>query len=443
MGAHDPLLAGASIRRVDHGENVAALEVRLPGETLVVIVAITRGVRGVGIVSPEERRTLWGPRLPAGSPKPHARALLEGGHIIAVGTRGVVIARAGQTHVVSIEGPRVVLGSDLATIGDDVPADDRPAIELRGMALAHALADETIVLRREAIARAIASGITRLDRRIKAIRADLARIGEADDIAARAQWLIAEAVRAPRGARSLLVTDWSTGEPIKIEVPLDPSKPARAQIEAMFHRARRLKRGAVIASDRVSQAEAIHARLVGLTEQVPSAPTLGALEELMTAARAAAPKDVAGHRAPIAGATRDASQPSLPYRVFLADGGTRVLVGKGAARNDTLTFQIARPHDLWLHAKGFSGAHVIVPMAKKRDILPGLLVDAATLAAHFSDARGEAVVEVQYAPRKYVRKPKGGAPGLVLVEREKVIAVRLEPARLKALLEAEETPAGQ
>jgi predicted ribosome quality control (RQC) complex YloA/Tae2 family protein len=62
------------------------------------------------------------------------------------------------------------------------------------------------------------------------------------------------------------------------------------------------------------------------------------------------------------------------------------------------------------------------------------LVDAAHLAVHFSDARGEAVVEVQYTPRKWVRKPKGSAPGAVAIDREKVLVLRVEPARLERLL---------
>ncbi len=129
---------------------------------------------------------------------------------------------------------------------------------------------------------------------------------------------------------------------------------------------------------------------------------------------------------------------SAPFRTFVTPTGARVLVGKGAAQNDQLTFQNSRPHDLWLHAKGRTGAHVVVPLAKNTTCPADLLVDAAHLAAHFSEARGEAVVEVQYTPRRYLRKPRGSAPGLVVVEREKVLAVRLEAGRVERLIEGEE-----
>ncbi len=127
-----------------------------------------------------------------------------------------------------------------------------------------------------------------------------------------------------------------------------------------------------------------------------------------------------------------------PFRTFHARTGARLLVGRGAVQNDLVTFQVARPHDLWLHAKGYAGAHVIVPLAKNQSCPGDVLADAAHLAAHFSDARDEAVVDVQYVARRHLRKPRGSAPGLVVVEREKVIAVRIEAAVLRALLESEE-----
>ncbi len=81
---------------------------------------------------------------------------------------------------------------------------------------------------------------------------------------------------------------------------------------------------------------------------------------------------------------------------------------------------------------------MIVPLAKNQSCPGEVLADAAHLAAHFSDARDEAVVDVQYTARRHLRKPRGSAPGLVVVDREKVIAVRIEAHVLRALLESEE-----
>ena len=110
-------------------------------------------------------------------------------------------------------------------------------------------------------------------------------------------------------------------------------------------------------------------------------------------------------------------------------------MGRDAPSNDALTVRVARPGDLWLHARGSAGAHVVVPGWSKEgggDV--EALLDAATLAAHFSDQRGEALAEVVYGDRRYVRKRRGSPPGQVELTRERVLAVRVEPARLARLL---------
>lgn len=133
-----------------------------------------------------------------------------------------------------------------------------------------------------------------------------------------------------------------------------------------------------------------------------------------------------------------ASGKRVPFRAFAARSGRRLLVGKGAADNDALTLKIAKPHDLWLHAKDRTGAHVIVPLEKGQTCPAEDLVDAAHLAAHFSDARDEKAVDIQYTPKRFLRKPKGSAVGAIIVDREKVLPLRLEAPLLRALLEREE-----
>ena len=153
---------------------------------------------------------------------------------------------------------------------------------------------------------------------------------------------------------------------------------------------------------------------------------------------ASSPALASAHAPAPAARARPRAQPPLPpYRTFLSSSGARLLVGRGADRNDDLTFHVARPHDLWLHAKNRAGAHVVVPLDRGASCPADLLVDAAHLAAHFSEARDEAVVEVQYTPRRHLRKPRGSAPGLVVVDREKVLVLRREDARIRALLDRE------
>src|SRR5690606_19335956 len=93
-------------------------------------------------------------------------------------------------------------------------------------------------------------------------------------------------------------------------------------------------------------------------------------------------------------------------------------------QNDDLTFHHAQKYDLWMHARGVPGSHAVLRLPN-RDAQPQPLVlqRAAAIAAYHSKARGSSLVPVIVVPRKYVRKPRGAAPGAVAVEREEVLMV--------------------
>ncbi|HEX2187928.1 MAG TPA: NFACT RNA binding domain-containing protein [Longimicrobiaceae bacterium] len=112
------------------------------------------------------------------------------------------------------------------------------------------------------------------------------------------------------------------------------------------------------------------------------------------------------------------------WRTYVVEG-FEVLVGKGARENDELTFRVAEPADLWLHASGFAGSHVVVRNPDRLAELPRAVVEqAARLAAHHSkarEARGKVAVHVCRASE--VRKPRGFPPGRVEIRRYDVVKV--------------------
>jgi predicted ribosome quality control (RQC) complex YloA/Tae2 family protein len=110
------------------------------------------------------------------------------------------------------------------------------------------------------------------------------------------------------------------------------------------------------------------------------------------------------------------------------------MVGRGAAENDQLTVRVAKGNDLWLHVRGRTGAHVVLRLPRGGAPDQESLIDAAHLAAWFSDARGESAPEVVYTRAKHVRKVKGAAPGAVTYSQERGLALRVEPARVERLL---------
>ncbi len=117
-----------------------------------------------------------------------------------------------------------------------------------------------------------------------------------------------------------------------------------------------------------------------------------------------------------------------PYRTVSIDG-FEVLVGRGARENDELTFDVAKPHDVWMHvAGGTAGSHVVIRNPDRVAVPRPVLEKAAALAAWYSKARGAPKVEVHVCRAADVSKPRGAKPGLVQIKRFDRIKVR--PDRL-------------
>jgi len=116
-----------------------------------------------------------------------------------------------------------------------------------------------------------------------------------------------------------------------------------------------------------------------------------------------------------------------PFRRYHLSSNFEVWVGRNAKENEALTLKHARPFDLWLHARGVSGAHTLLRLPK-RDANPSkyLIEQAAAIAAWHSKARTSQLAPVIVTPKKYVRKARGASVGEVSVMREDVIMV--EPA---------------
>ncbi|MBI2394685.1 MAG: DUF814 domain-containing protein [Deltaproteobacteria bacterium] len=424
-------LSGAIVQKVERpAPDAVLLTLRLPGETVYLLV-ITGAIGAIGAI---ER-----PRhLPADAFIQRLRRAMEGGRVV-----GVFPPEDGQRVVVRRGEERCALVASRGgvTFLDHVDAiDEREGLE-DGAALSaaaeHALARHLARLRearRAALRAAVDAARRKLRRRLEAVEGDLAKIGRADEWQTLATLLVTNQHVVRRGASSVTIDDWSTGEAVPTTIPLDPGKSAKENAEALFHRARRLKKGRAIAEARRVETDRALAQLDRIAEGA-AAPDAD-LDVIEARAKAAGVRP--GPARPT-GRRRGEPEERRPYTEYLS--GERVIyVGRGAKDNDALTTKIARPNDLWLHAKGWTGAHVIVPLTRNESCPPDLLVDAAHLAAHFSDARGEASVEVQYTPRKYVRKPKGSAPGAVVVDREKVMVLRVEPARLDRLLRSQNPP---
>ena len=264
--------------------------------------------------------------------------------------------------------------------------------------------------------------LKKLRRTVEKVRVEADRSAQANALRREGELLTQNLYRLKRGEASVTLTEYlEDGSTNDVVVTLDPRRTPQQEVEHRFHQYKRQLRGAEMAKARLAtlqkEEEGLQAQLTALETAPPEAPPLQS-----------SPRSTAQQ------------QPLPPYREYLGHGGQKIWVGRGSAHNDALTFHVARPFHVWFHARGVPGAHVVVPLDKQAQLTPEVLLDAAHLAAHNSDAKGEPRVEVSYVPVKYVHKPKDSAPGAVTYTREKTLMLRLEPGRLERLLSAQSEP---
>ena len=328
---------------------------------------------------------------------------------------------------------RLDLGHDAATgeggvQAPNLQAADEARAELRAQGAA------ALEIARQAVLRRLRARLKKVERTLVAVDDDSARAAAASDDRRKAELLLPHQSKLPRGAKEAVVPDWSSvGEdnlPAQVTLALDPALSAAENCARWLKRSSRYgaargridaRRAEVAASVRLLRER------VCLAEEATDAVTLRALDgEAARAPAGQAPRERAGR-----------ATARLPFRTFVGERGARILVGRSAKDNDALSFQRARGNDLWLHARGVQGSHVVVPEPGESPDQQTLL-EAALLAAWFSSARDEEQTEVSWTRRKYVRKPRGGAPGAVLYTQEKTIRLRQDKARLELLLGREE-----
>lgn len=240
----------------------------------------------------------------------------------------------------------------------------------------------------------------------------------------RGELLAANAGSIPRGATEAELSNWYDPEGGELRVPLDPLLDARENSARYFHRYRRATAAAEAALDRIPP---LTERLASLEDRLRGAVDVDGekLRELHAAAREEGlfrETTPTGSRETSAEEQREFPTGVRVKRVPV--GGWNIYYGENATSNDYLTTRFAKPGDLWLHARAVTGCHVVVRGVNTLDRLPPeVLREAARLAAAHSEAKHSGLVSVDYTFRRYVRKPRGSAPGRVTYTGERTLDV--------------------
>ncbi|HEX2570879.1 MAG TPA: NFACT RNA binding domain-containing protein [Polyangia bacterium] len=261
--------------------------------------------------------------------------------------------------------------------------------------------------------------IARLRRLHEQLEGDLGRSSDAAELRRDADLLLAHLAEVPRGAAEVTVSDDFAGGEART-IRLDPMRSPTEQATRLYREYQRRRRGRALIEKRLTEVRAELGRWERRLEAVEHGGELPAA--------VASPSPSRSPRRQIG-----SPRPRPPYHRYRSASGYEILVGRNAAKNDELTFHIARGDDLWLHTRDVPGAHVVVALGG-RPLTEDTLLDAATLAVYHSPAREEAQADVTYAPRKLLRKPRGASPGQVSIAGGKTLRLRMESGRLERLL---------
>ncbi|MCC6785683.1 MAG: DUF814 domain-containing protein [Planctomycetes bacterium] len=293
-------------------------------------------------------------------------------------------------------------------------------------------------LRRDELQTAIERGRRRLRDRLLGLDAQDRAIAGVAELRLHADLLLAYASTLPGDAGELRVQD-PYDDTREGGVPRDRRVPAHAQAARLYDRARRLEAARAVAAAQRAEAEAELLRFAAFEAELANAGDDESRQlelRLELARRGLVPKPpsraVEEQQKRLAKVTKGER-----FRRFLAGDGTLILVGRDDAQNDRLTTRIARGNDLWLHVgRGWAGSHVVVRLQKGKGVSQETLLDAATLAIHFSKVRGTTAEDVTWTEARHVRKPKGMPPGKVVAAQPRTLRVRMEEARLRRLLDS-------
>jgi predicted ribosome quality control (RQC) complex YloA/Tae2 family protein len=265
--------------------------------------------------------------------------------------------------------------------------------------------------------------ITRQQKLLKQLQADLASHSDAEQQKRLGDLLLANLSTAERGDNRVKLIDYFSPDAPLIEIELDEKVTLPQEAERRFALYSRSKRAVKQINSRIAIAQR---ELTGLDAQQAE------LEKLIAAGDATALEKFvhvrpASRRGPkllsVPPASAGGSKRIPGVRRYVSSDGLEILVGRTSRDNDHLTFKIAKPNDLWLHAADYGGSHVVVRNSTRKDVPHRTIIEAAQLAAQFSQARKDPKVDVHYTQRKFVSKPRGSAPGLVRMSRFKNITV--------------------
>jgi predicted ribosome quality control (RQC) complex YloA/Tae2 family protein len=274
-------------------------------------------------------------------------------------------------------------------------------------------------IRRDRLVAEIEEARERVRQRVHSLDEQASRAAEAEILREKG-----EAIYAWIGEIRHGMTEFTAPEGITIA--LDPTLSPSQNAQEYFERYRKARSAEENLPALLEQAQQELAYLDQLRSMAAMAESYDEIESVRIEWLAWAETARGGARASRPKGAKPSRQARRP-RVYRTIHGDSIYIGRTGQQNDEVTFSIANPDDLWLHARNMPGAHVILRPTGR--LSEDTVERAASLAAWYSDGRNATAVPVDVTERRHVRKIKGAGPGMVTYRNERTLNVRPLPEK--------------
>ena len=273
--------------------------------------------------------------------------------------------------------------------------------------------------------RSVTSARDRCRRKLAQQRQEFAKCQDRDQLRISGELITANLYRMERGQTKLTAENYYDPDCREITIPLDPLLTPQQNAAKYYKRYTKARTAEKYLTEQMAIAERDEAYLESVLEELRQAET----EQDFLDIRAELRENGFLKRS---GKEKKELKRATKPREFRTSGGWRVLVGRNNRQNDQLTTKTADYRDLWLHTQKIHGSHVIL-CCQGQAVPEEDLLQAARLAAYFSQAKDSANVPVDCAAVRYVKKPAGARPGMVTYTNARTLYVTPEEAEVKAL----------
>lgn len=254
----------------------------------------------------------------------------------------------------------------------------------------------------------------RLARKISKQQLELARCGEREQLRICGDLLQANLYRIERGAEFADVENFYDEQGRTLRIKLDPSISPAANAQKYYKDYQKAKNAEIALAEQIKNGREELEYIESVLDTVDRAENERELSQIRDELTDQ------GYLKPQKGKQR--RQEKLAPLEFMSSDGFKIFVGRNNRQNDKLTLKTAAKNDMWLHTKNIHGSHVIIESGG-RDISDTAVFEAARLAAYNSKARHSDKVPVDYTLVRYVSKPNGSKPGMVIYVNNKTIYV--------------------